>query len=73
MTSDRDYRSYLLRLWKVNDNHERWQAMLEGVEGGERRGFSSLQALFDYLQQVTQAPAEAQERRLNGEGQGEGS
>jgi len=73
MASGKDYRSYLLRLWKVSDNHERWQAMLEGVEDGERRGFSTLQALFDYLQGVTQAPGEAQERRANGEGQNEGA
>jgi hypothetical protein len=67
MAPDQEYRSYLLRLWKVSDNHERWQAMLEKVDSGERRGFSSLQALFDYLQQVTHTPAGAQERRVNGE------
>jgi hypothetical protein len=48
----RDYCSYLLRLWRVRDNGERWRAALERVEDGERRGFENLEALFAYLSQV---------------------
>ena len=53
MTTDtQDYRSYLLRLWRVRDDGERWRAALERVEDGERCGFEDLEALFAYLRQA---------------------
>ena len=65
-----NYRSFLLRLWRVKPDGEGggWRASLESVGSGELHGFTSLQALFDYLPQLTQA-AGAQERRLDGEEQ----
>jgi hypothetical protein len=36
------YQSYLLRLWKVNEGEEGWQASLESVHSGERRGFADV-------------------------------
>jgi hypothetical protein len=47
-----DYRSYLLRLWRVRDDGERWRVALESVEDGQRRGFEDLEAFFAYLRQA---------------------
>jgi len=59
MSADKqDYRSFLLRLWRVRDDGERWRAALERVENGERLGFENLEALFAYLRQAC-APGEA--------------
>ena len=44
-----DYHSYLLRLWRVNRGQEGWRASLESAHTEELMGFSSLDALFDYL------------------------
>ena len=44
------YQSYLLRLWRVADDERPvWRASLEHPVSGERRGFSSLEALFIFL------------------------
>ena len=54
-----DYRSYLLRLWRVRDNDETsWRASLESAQSGEREGFASLEELFDFIRrQTTTSPA----------------
>jgi hypothetical protein len=45
------YFSYLLRLWLPGDEGEvSWHASLDDPRTGERLGFPSLEALFDYLQ-----------------------
>ena len=61
-----DYLSYLLRLWRVNDDgtfHREdgesehaggkgvWRASLESVRTGERRSFASLEELFEFLRE----------------------
>jgi hypothetical protein len=44
------YFSYLLRIWLAGDgSRSQWRASLEDTRSGERKGFSSLEALFDYL------------------------
>jgi hypothetical protein len=48
-----DYQSYLLRLWRENDEEKGWRASLESALTGERRGFADLNALFDFLQRQT--------------------
>ncbi len=48
-----DYQSYLLRLWRVNEGEEGWRASLESAQTGERRGFATLDALFDYVRSRT--------------------
>ena len=68
-----DYRSYLLRLWKAREDHETWRASLERVDTGERRGFASLGALYEFLQAVTGDVPGTQERRVDGEAANEGS
>lgn len=45
------YRSYLLRLWLEPSNPPEWRAMLESPSSGERHGFSSLKALFAFVEQ----------------------
>jgi hypothetical protein len=51
-----DYISYLLRLWRANgdeapgrDEKVLWRASLEDAHTGERRGFASLDEMFDFL------------------------
>lgn len=54
-----DYLSYLLRLYRVNGdsdvqstlNKAVWRASLENPHTGERKGFASLEALFDFLRE----------------------
>jgi hypothetical protein len=48
-----DYVSYLLRLWRENDEEKGWRASLESVHTGECKGFASLDDLFVFLQRQT--------------------
>jgi len=60
----RRYIAYLLRLWQVRcETGLAWRASLESALAGERRGFASLDELFDYLRKRTE----------NGEGMGDGT
>jgi hypothetical protein len=53
------YHAYLLRLWQVRDSgHVIWRASLENAQTNERVGFSTLDALCDYLQRMAPAPDE---------------
>jgi len=46
--------SYLLRIWCVTDYDQvSWRASLEKTGSGELRGFSSLDALFAFLEDET--------------------
>lgn len=48
------YKSYLLRLWQTDSEGQQvWQASLEHPGSGERRGFASLEALFEFLRSQT--------------------
>jgi hypothetical protein len=48
------YRSYLLRLWQVDDAGQPvWRASLADAHTGERRGFASLAALAAFLAEQT--------------------
>jgi len=54
--------AYLLRLWQVKSGEgTAWRASLESANGGERVGFASLGALFDFLRRRTE------EGEMNGE------
>ena len=48
-----DYQSYLLRLWRAKEGAEGWRASLESAQTGERKGFATLDALFDYVRSRT--------------------
>jgi len=49
-TNETTYRSYLLRLWQVEQNGRfAWRCSLEETRTGQRRNFASLQTLLDYL------------------------
>ncbi len=52
-----DYLSYLLRLWPVGvkDGKYIWRGSLENIHTGERKGISSLEDLYIFLQQQTDA------------------
>ena len=48
------YYSYLLRVWLVGDGDQpHWRTSLEDTHTGERKGFTSITALCEYLQQRT--------------------
>jgi hypothetical protein len=48
------YLSYLLRLWQTSDGGRLvWRALLETPGTGERRGFASLEELFEFLDAQT--------------------
>ena len=48
----RHYRSYLLRLWGVQNGEVFvWRASLEDARTGERLGFAELEQLFAFLRQ----------------------
>ncbi len=49
-----DYLSYLLRLWRANDDENGkiyWRASLKQVQTGEQVGFTSLEGLFAFLRE----------------------
>jgi hypothetical protein len=48
MEINNNYQSYLLRMWKDGENGE-WRVVLLSIPTQERRHFSSLEALFDFL------------------------
>ena len=50
----RDYLSYLLRLWRTADGEESlWRASLKSAHSGEQVGFADLEDLFRFLQTQT--------------------
>ena len=58
-----DYHSYLLRLWRVQEDGQTWRASLECVQTGELHGFPNLAALIGYLQEVG-CPEQQEQARL---------
>jgi hypothetical protein len=64
-----DYQSYLLRLWWAKEGEEGWRASLESAQTGERRGFATLDALFDYVRSQTRVESSL---TTCGEGDGRG-
>ena len=53
----RRYRSYLVRLWRSeNDDPPVWHASTEETMTGERRNFAGIKQLFCFLEQQTNEP-----------------
>jgi len=48
-SSQTEYRSYLVRLWRSSDN-EPWHVMTEQIGSNERLMFANLESLLDFLQ-----------------------
>lgn len=49
-TDEATYRSYLLRLWQVEQNGNfTWRCSLEEARTGQRQNFASIQGLLSYL------------------------
>ena len=48
-----DYRSYLLRIWRVGGGPPAWRASLQEVLSGDLVGFTSLEKLFEHLRVET--------------------
>jgi len=50
MENERTYFSYLLRLWQIRRNGRlEWWASLESADTQERRCFTSLEEMFEFL------------------------
>lgn len=57
----RQYISYLLRLWQTRSEGELvWRASLESPHTGERKGFASLVDLFAFLEKEVSTVAQGQ-------------
>jgi hypothetical protein len=54
----KDYHSYLLRLWRAKEDGHTWRASLQEVQSGEVRGFTNQRDLFVYLEKLLDAEAE---------------
>jgi hypothetical protein len=53
-TRPRRYLAFMLRLWQIGGEGEpAWRASLESPHTGERHGFPSLVALFNFLEEHT--------------------
>jgi hypothetical protein len=53
--SRRHYLAYLVRLWREEgDDRTIWRASVEDPHTAERRGFSDLSRLFEFLRQQTE-------------------
>ncbi len=48
-TSKNRYLAYVLRLWRVDGETPAWRASLVDARTGERYGFGSLAALFQFI------------------------
>jgi hypothetical protein len=54
MVKQKGYLSYLLRLWRENDqDRPQWRASLESTQDSERQSFASLDDLLTFLRQET--------------------
>jgi hypothetical protein len=54
ISRSRRYRSYLVRLWgSESDGTPTWHASAEDTLTGERKNFSELAQLFEFLEQQT--------------------
>ena len=67
------YLSFLLRLWPVGHNgSETWRASLENPHTGERRTFSSITLLINFLTEQTQAEYDENQSSDRNEGDEQG-
>jgi hypothetical protein len=55
-----DYRSYLLRLWRVKEgDRDVWRASLQDAQSGERISFATVEALFAFLEEQLEPTLDA--------------
>ena len=52
------YRSYLVRLWRVETPGQSWRASLEDPRTGQRIGFAGLEQLFAFLMEQVERDTE---------------
>jgi len=57
-TQPERYLAFMLRLWQVDgEGRPTWRASLESPRTGERHGFASLEALYEFLREQTGGPS----------------
>jgi hypothetical protein len=60
------YISYLLRLWQARDDGETiWRASLESAHSSQSWGFTSLAALYSFLDKLTRGGDEGEVQGLS--------
>jgi len=56
------YRSFMLRLWIEQTDGNKWRFSLEDTQTGKRKGFTSVEKLIVYLEEITRyAPNSSEE------------
>ena len=71
MPQESCYSSYLLRLWMSEENEQPiWRASLESTHTGQRRNFSDVRALVEFLETEfdscqTEPSGQPQSRRIS--------
>jgi hypothetical protein len=64
MTKQPRYLSFILRIWLAGDgDNPEWRASLEDTTTGQRRGFGSLEELFDMLKAQIEPTAEIRTKK----------
>jgi len=56
-STDKKYRVYMLRLWKVETPDQSWRASLEDPRTSERIGFATMEQLFAFLMEQVEGDA----------------
>jgi hypothetical protein len=64
-TERQRYLAYMLRLWQTGKGRKAWRASLENAHNGTRQGFTSLDALFAFLEERIDPGAPATPGRSN--------
>jgi hypothetical protein len=47
------YQAYMVRLWRVEGDHETWRFLVEDAHTGQRWSFADLAALCAFMQEKT--------------------
>ena len=50
MIQETSYASYLLRVWREDDEQEGWQGEIESIQSGQKWRFADLITMADFVQ-----------------------
>lgn len=58
--TNKNYRTYLLRIWRAETPDQGWRASLQDPHTERRIGFASLEQLFAFLMEQVERDAEGE-------------
>lgn len=61
------YKSYMLRLWRIDEGEDGVQVSLESIHTGERKGFANLEAMLDFLRRQMALGSEISSKKGQGD------